>query len=208
MLAGCGPDPCETALEEGVFSTGDANLTIRLEEEDGSATTGRRFMRCVDVLVLSSGSYADTLASGRVQAGAEKVVLTGLGHGDVDVIVDAPNYYPVKFTDVTLKPGPNLLPDKVLMFRTNVDVVLPGYVGVTLRPGGQMAHLRDLYAPFGQVRMQAAPGNHYELRLPFRGTRPTRRDVENLLEVLVRSPQVQEARPLVTLTAAIRAAAG
>lgn len=206
VLAGCGSDPCATAVNPTPRGSGEASLTLRMVEEDGNASTLPRRLECIDVLVVNPSRYADTLAAGRFRLSEDHLRLDGLPAGLSDVIVDAPGYFPAKFTDVELAPGMNTLPDKVLMFKTNVDVVLPAQLGVTLRSGARLDDLRNLYAPYGRVQMKAAPGHHYELRLPFRGTRLTRGDVESLLGVLVRSPHVETARPLVTLTAALRAA--
>ncbi|NNE70867.1 MAG: hypothetical protein HKN29_10970 [Rhodothermales bacterium] len=184
--------------------TGSASLDFAVVEEDGTGSTGSRRVQCVDVLVLNPATYADTLAFGRFQTNDNRIVLKGLRAGLADIIVDVPGYFPAKFTDITLNSGLNSLSDKVLMFKSTVAVALPGHLGLTLRESSRLPDIADVYGPFGRVRVKAAPGGHYELKIPFRGVKGTRRDVEALLGRLVRSPHVETARPLVSLSAVIR----
>lgn len=203
-LGGCAENPCSEVMDSARVGNGTASLDFRIVEEDGNGTTTSRRLHCADVLVMNPASYADTLAYGRFATVEDRITLTGLSAGPADIIVDVPGYFPAKFIDVDLGIGMNSLPEKVLMFKSNVAVALPGHLGLTLRESAGLPDIRDIYSPFGQVRVRAAPGGHYELKLPFRGTKGTRRDVESLLGRLVRSPHVETARPLVTLTAALR----
>lgn len=204
LLGGCQPDPCVGPFSAPEVGGGSASLDFAIVEEDGTGTTRSRRMQCVDVLVLNPATYADTLAFGRFETTENRIALKGLRAGPADVIIDVPGYFPAKFTDVTLNSGLNSLPDKVLMFKSTVSVALPGHLGLTLRETSRLPDIADVYGPFGQVRVQAAPGGHYELKIPFRGVKGTRRDVEALLGRLVRSPHVETARPLVSLSAVIR----
>ncbi|MFT5145028.1 MAG: hypothetical protein ACI80V_003688 [Rhodothermales bacterium] len=204
ILTGCGPDHCDVELAPDDVGRGRASLSFRIVEEDGDAATQRLRMECVDVLVLNPSSYADTLAAGRFAVSSDRVRLSGLTGGAADVIVDRPGYYPAKFTGIFLDDGPNLMSERVLMFRTSIGMALPGFLGVTLRGGAGIEFLRRITGPFGKVSIRAAPGGHYEVQLAYRGRDGTRRDVESLLGQLVRSAYVEAARPLVTASAAMR----
>ncbi len=203
-LGGCAEDPCSGLMTSARVGDGTASLGFRVVEEDGMGTTGSRRLRCADVLVLNPESYSDTLAFGRFATNEDRITLTGLSAGPADVIIDVPGYFPAKFVDVDLGIGMTSLPEKVLMFKSSVAVALPGHLGLTLRESARLPDIRDLYSPFGRVRVRAAPGGHFEIKLPFRGAKSTRRDVESLLGRLVRSPHVETARPLVTLSAVLR----
>ena len=203
-LTGCAEDPCDAAMSSSLVGDGSSSLGFHIVEEDGNGSTGSRRLRCADVLVMNPESYSDTLAFGRFATVEDRITLTGLSAGPADVIIDVPGYFPAKFSGVDLGVGMTSLPEKVLMFKSSVAVALPGHLGFTLRESARLPDIRDLYSPFGRVRVRSAPGGHFEIKLPFRGVKGTRRDVESLLGRLVRSPHVETARPLVTLSAVLR----
>lgn len=177
---------------------------VRVVEQSGSISGKRRPMECVDVLVVDSRVYRDTLAAGRFLVDGGSLTIAVQDTGRADLVVDLPGYFPAKFVDVPLSEGTSILTDKVLMVRSSTPVALPGYLGFTLKPDLTRADVENIYRPYGKVKVQSAPGNHFELKLPFRGAKGTRRDVEVLLGRLVRSPHVASARPLVEYSAAVR----
>ena len=158
-------------------------------------------MTCIDLLILNTHSYADTLVHTRIDSQSGQIQIANLPASTVDVIIDRKGYFPAKLTGVRLSAGKNVLEGRVLMYKSSSNIVLPGQLAFTLKPGATLPHVDHIYKYYDDVRVNAAPGS-YELQLPWQG-RQTFSFTETLCRKLVHSPYVQDARPLASMTAVI-----
>lgn len=200
---GCREDPCREMRPpaEARGSGGPATLVAHITGQIG--TPGRRntAIPCIDLLILNTHAYTDTLAHTRIDTQSGRLQIAHLPASTVDVIIDRKGYFPVKLTGVTLTAGKNVLEDRILMYKSSANIVLPGQLAFTLKPDATLPHVEHIYKNYDEVRVNAAPGS-YELKLPWRG-RQTFSFTETLCRKLVHSPYVQEARPLASMTAVI-----
>jgi len=200
---GCGEDPCRDALPDASGTGGPASLTIRITGQAGTPGRKSEPVACVDLLIVPPQSYADTLAYARVDARSGQATITGLPAAAVDLIVDRKGYFPVKLTDLVLTHGENLLDDRVLMYRSSADILIPGQMAFVLKPGALLAQVDAAYKYYDGVRMRPAPRS-FELDIPWQGQRyHTMTLTETICRNLVRSPYVANARPLARLSSVI-----
>ena len=182
-------------------SGGPATLVAHISGQVGTPGRKNTGITCIDLLILNTNSYADTLAHTRIDTRNGRIQLSDLRASTVDIIIDRKGYFPVKLTSVTLSTGKNMLESRILMYKSSSNIVLPGQLAFTLKPGATLPHVDQIYKYYDDVRVNAAPGS-YELKLPWRG-RQTFAFTETLCRKLVHSPYVQDARPLASMTSVI-----
>lgn len=205
FIAGCRPhNPCVDALSSDEARTGDGPASIEAVLQTRSGTRGREGvdLACVRMSVLNAEDYADTLAHANFRLYDGKLSIAGLPDGDVDVIFDRTGFFPVKLAGISLDAGPNRLVERVLLYSSREAVTIPGAFGIALKDGAVLEQVSDVFQVIEGARVFPEPGGSYQVEIPVEhGLQKTRERVERLCRKLVWSPAVENARPLVNLTA-------
>ncbi len=185
-------------------SISDPGVSLQLQIVEQTSTTGipGNSLSCIQIVVLDSENYADTLRSGMIAIEKNRLVLSGLSPGNADIILDREGYMPVKRSGLMLKKGTNILGEQILMYRYNVPFAIPGELGIVLDSTARLTQIESIYRAHGQVKIFREPGG-YQLKLPFKGTERTRKQTERLSRQLLDSPYVQQVSPLANYTTVV-----
>jgi hypothetical protein len=196
LSSGCRQsDPCFEAVDPLVGVGGETGLDVTVLAR--SAPRDRDTMRldCVQVAVLSSSDYADTLAFGAASLARSAVRIRELPTSDVDVIIERDGLFPVKLTKLELVSGVTRLDDRFTLYPVDAPVVLPGQLVAQLRVGSTIQDIRPLYTVFEGIEVRPEPGSYHFL-LKNEGRRLTQAAGGRLAARLAHSPHVVGVWPV------------
>ena len=201
ITSACTPnDPCQNARVAD--KSGGSSLQIPIIEQTN--TIGRRgnSIDCVNVTVLNSSNYADTLMQETLLIERDRAVVSNLPTGTFDVIIDREDYFPIKLNSISVGTGENKLEEQVLMYRYDVSFAITGEIGFSLKPDAALRQVTSIYNVHSPARVSRVPGG-YQIRLHYKGTERTRKESERLCRKLLNSPYIEDAAPLANFTTVV-----
>ena len=206
IMSGCGNDPCQLAAfgDAASGSGGAASFSFSVMEQRGTAVRDSRYVDCVQLSILNSLNYADTLFAKTVRSNVKRVKIMALPAAELDVIIDRKGFFPIKLSSTVLTSGDNVQSERFLLYQSDSGLALPGEFGLTLKPGVQLKDVRELYTGYDEIDIKPTDQPEYfEIKIPFETETIARNDTERLIRRLLFSPFVSDARPLARFSSMI-----
>lgn len=201
LINGCiQQDPCENALQG--YTSGSSFLRIPIIEQTNTIGRKGKSLSCVEVRVLDTANYADTLLHKTLVVENDHVIVSNLPTGTFDIIIDRADYFPVKLVSISISSGENRYEEQVLMYRYDVSFAITGEIGFSLKPDIELRQVSSIYKVHSPASVSREPGG-YQIRLRYKGTRRTRKESERLCRRLLDSPYVQDAGPLANFSTVV-----
>ena len=193
-------DPCQNARVADKSS--GSSLQIPIIEQTNTIGRQGNSIDCVNVTVLNSSNYADTLIQEILLIERDQAVISSLPPGTFDVIIDREDFFPVKLNDISVGTGENKYSEQVLMYRYDVSFAITGEIGFSLKPEATLKQVTSIYNVHSPARVSRVPGG-YQIRLHYKGTKRTRKESVRLCRKLLNSPYIEDAAPLANFTTVV-----